>query len=429
MTDELAFDLEWEGLAEGAAEERATFAAIGLRCDGAWFTEAEDAFARRLRSKVHLSGYRLAEWLAWNWWRLRWEPKKASLDWAMAHRLSTIGDGYLWPNITIASDGLRVALLSDPTAPDPSEPLRYLGREPMVVTAEAYEAAVEALLERVVAQLRAEGLADSNGERIWRQVCEERADPQSCRWRRLEALLGIDPDEGDAGQIEGLLRLSQELGETGVEEFAAAGLAGSLLAVDDIVAAGGFGSRPANAACLGQGSLLTAVEAAWWLGSIAARVLRGQEHLGAGPLGNRRLAALAAVDEEVLGAQGAAAPVAFALDREAGRSAVVLRSRYETGRLFELARLLGDRILSPEGGPLKPATRSFTYRQKAQRAFAAELLCPFEALTAFLDGDFSEDAIRRAAEYYEVSDYTVRTLLTNNRLLDRADLMERLEAA
>ena len=35
-------------------------------------TEAEDAFVKRVRKEVYLSAYRLAEWLAWNWWRLRW---------------------------------------------------------------------------------------------------------------------------------------------------------------------------------------------------------------------------------------------------------------------------------------------------------------------------------------------------------------------
>ncbi|MGI5864519.1 MAG: hypothetical protein ACOX6T_21055 [Myxococcales bacterium] len=91
----LAIDAQWERLNSGSPEERATFAAIGIFVDGLSLTEAEDYFVKRVRRSVHLSAYRLAEWLAWNWWWLRWEPRGAKRsDWAFAHRLSTIGGGY-----------------------------------------------------------------------------------------------------------------------------------------------------------------------------------------------------------------------------------------------------------------------------------------------------------------------------------------------
>jgi len=67
-----SIEIDWERLEHGTPEERATFGAIGIHVDGVWLTEAHDTFVNRVRQKVHLSGYRLAHWLAWNWWRLRW---------------------------------------------------------------------------------------------------------------------------------------------------------------------------------------------------------------------------------------------------------------------------------------------------------------------------------------------------------------------
>ena len=97
MIRALSIDAEWETLRQGSAEERACFAALGIQYGDIWLTEAEDAFVKRVRSKVHLSAYHFAEWLAWNWWRLRWEPRKHAPGWNLAHRMATIGGGYVWP--------------------------------------------------------------------------------------------------------------------------------------------------------------------------------------------------------------------------------------------------------------------------------------------------------------------------------------------
>ena len=101
---------------------------------------------------------------------------------------------------------------------------------------------------------------------------------------------------------------------------------------------------------------------------------------------------------------------------------MLLRSRVPAGRRFELARLLGDRLLGDVADSLLPATRSTTYRQKAQRAFAAELLSPFAQVLGMLDGDFSAENQQEVAEHFKVSELTIRTQLVNHRILDRDEL-------
>jgi len=60
-----------------------------------------------------------------------------------------------------------------------------------------------------------------------------------------------------------------------------------------------------------------------------------------------------------------------------------------------------------------------TARQKFQRAFAAEFLCPIRSLIGFLDDDFSESAIEDAASHFSVSERTVESLLMNNGYFSR----------
>ena len=76
----------------------------------------------------------------------------------------------------------------------------------------------------------------------------------------------------------------------------------------------------------------------------------------------------------------------------------------------------------PQLGRLFPATRSYTYRQKMQRSFAAELLSPFEAVDEMLGGDYSIENQQDVAEYFQVSEITIRTLLVNHNRLEREEL-------
>ncbi|MCY4005348.1 MAG: hypothetical protein OXE84_00745 [Rhodobacteraceae bacterium] len=75
---------------------------------------------------------------------------------------------------------------------------------------------------------------------------------------------------------------------------------------------------------------------------------------------------------------------------------------------FELARFVADRVRSEglsENQWLISSDLSTT-RQKFQRAFAAEFLCPIDSLVDFLNGDFSESGVEDAADHYDVNEIT-----------------------
>jgi len=78
-------------------------------------------------------------------------------------------------------------------------------------------------------------------------------------------------------------------------------------------------------------------------------------------------------------------------------------------------------------GRLFPATKTYTYRQKVQRAFATEFLCPLKAASGIMDGDFSSESQEEVANYFNVSPLLVETLLVNNGLIDRDQFIDEIE--
>ena len=91
------------------------------------------------------------------------------------------------------------------------------------------------------------------------------------------------------------------------------------------------------------------------------------------------------------------------------------RKRHPVGKRFEFARFLADYVSrAGDSGAWLASTDLATSRQKFQRAFAAEFLCPISSLIGFLGGNFTEPAIEDAASYFGVSEQTVESLLANN---------------
>jgi hypothetical protein len=434
MQPTLSITAEWERLDEGTTEERACFAAVGILCNNRWLTEGLDGFVNRIRTEPLLSAYHLAEWLSWNWWRLRWEPRSNAPDWAFAHRITTIGEGYVWPNVTIFSDGERTALIAKPTVDRAATAFRCISDYAAVMPSVVFEGAVDRFIGQVVGQLQAERIQGTNLQRLWSELTDERRDREAARRRKLEALLGHDPDEADTAAIERLLADARLLGERAVEELAADhAQGGRLLTADDlqrVADSSGFAASPRDAARLAPRALPPPRDvAAWRLGAEAARALREETGLGDGPITNDKLAQLAGAEPRALSEARAGPKMFFTLDRNETDSRVVLRSRWPTGRRFELARLVADRVIASSHGRLHAATRAYTYRQKMQRSFAAELLSPFEAVDQMLTGDYSGEAQQDVAEHFQVSELTIRTLLVNHHRLEREELDEDLGAA
>ena len=428
MTDHLQLTMDWERLDEGPDEERACFGQLQIRLGAVVLSEGQDGFVERTRPGPLVSGYPLAEWLAWNWWRLICEPRRDAPDyaWQSAHCLGTVGGGYVWPNVTIHSDRERTALVAKPTHPRGASAFRFTADQAIVVPTRQLVSAMDEFMAQMQGKLRTAGIASTNFDAIWRDVLEERARPEEAVQRELEALLGFDPDAGDAAAIRQLIDDATLLGRDAIMELSAGHRPGQpppgAADLQDWASRYGSDSRPADRAALTGFKLDRASKPAWSQGYEAARALRHQLGLGEQPVNDQRLGELCAVSPTILD-PAEHPPLAFALNSAQQQPArIVLRSNYRTGRRFELARLLGDQLASGHDEPLTLVSGAYTYRQKLQRAFAAELLCPFAALDALLEGDYSESAQEDAAQHFDVSDRVVVRQLRNHGRLETSAL-------
>ena len=417
-------------------EESATYGLFTLCAQRAYLTEGVDYYTkddpstRGYRAGPLVPGYYLAQWLAWHWWRHRWEPRRQDKNWPLAHSMSAVGEGYVWPDITVLSDGYRMMLSAKPSREVAAKPFRYTQSLAVAVLATEWEVAVDGFFQQVLGHLEADGLKATELHQLVEDLRAERADSELARFRRIEALLGRDPDILDETSINQLIKESALLGADAVDEMAAhAGDQAngdpawvSAQALDEYLRRDGFSASLRDGVTMTPPPLDTH-KPAWVWGAAAAKQLRQQEGLSDNPIKDGRLAALLGVEAPSLqSSEGHASHPALALERSDGGDRIALRAKHGNGRRFELARLLADRFFSPQDR-LHPATSSYTYRQQAQRAFAGELLCPADVVISQLQGNYEEeDRWEDLAEAFSVSALVVKAHLVNNQKLDRDEL-------
>lgn len=408
--------------------DESTLGDVVIAVEDEILTSAVDSVTGEERRGATLSAYGLAEWLAWNWWRLRWEPGHVGcIDWKRAHDVACIGGGWLWPNVTIHTDGVRMLFDAKPSKQSATEYLFYTIDHTYSISASAFENEVDRFVGDVLGRLDERALRSTDLHTMWRELTTERADPESRFYRKIEACLGFDPDEADNATVSRFLEGSASLGESAVTEIAAAGRTlPDARTLTEEAARTGFETRPEDGV-QGIGGPQRGDRGntpAWQVGVDAACHLRDREALGSDPLPDRRLADLYGASESALSRSGGNTGIAYALDG-GGKSRTVFRSKWKTGRRFEMARLLGDRLLDGIDEPFRPATRASTWRQKMQRAFASELLCPIDSLVGAMKNDYSDDAKEEAADLFQVSPLVVAWRLADKGLVGRDDMRAR----
>lgn len=419
-----------QGAVPEALLDEASICELQLVVGGIPVTRMIDA-EQHVHNGPRVSAFRFAEWLLWNWWRLRWEPAPSGgggLSWRQAHETASIGGGWLWPNLSFESDGRTVAVRSHVTEATVTAPVSYVGQGEWFVPAPVFERGIDSFVGDLIDRLQGSTRREEPIAAMLRELEHERSDPQASVYRRLEALLGCSPDGGDEGVIEQLMRDRDVLGEDATDEVAAdaphgtgeAARADDLLTLaqdsglevhdEDVVALPATdGATAASMASDEPGASVP-----WLAGVTAAQRLRRHEGLGHGPIADRWLCEMCGLPGDSLRGVPKAKPrMAYTL-ATAGGKRMVFRARIPTGRRFDAARLLGDKLLVHNDESLRPATASHTFRQKMQRAFAVEFLCPIEGLVDRLDGDYSDVAIEEAATSYRVSPMLVATHMENN---------------
>ncbi|MGH6918345.1 MAG: hypothetical protein ACREJ0_11665 [Geminicoccaceae bacterium] len=438
MTHDLRIETEWLDAADDDPIERSTFAEICVSTDGQSVTELEDLIARTTRTGVRGSAYRLAYWIAENWWRLRWEPEANFTEWRLSHVMAAVGGGYAWPDIRFASDGLHVLVEARRTSGKQGAPVRYLGGPPVQVTAEAFEVGLDEFVERVLARLSSLKVLKTDLASLWSEVRSERADVDTYALRQLEALLGFDAGEAPEGLLQKLLDSMEEAGRKAVNEIAAASKENAAKLVQDALASTEASDVRIRLKSIPEVQKLFRRQAdmnalPWQRAELAARLARNTWGVPKGPVLNDALSDLLELSKDRLEAGPVATlGITAGLRKNHGDGAIsiVQRAKAPTGRRFEMMRLVADHMTAPDDDHLLPITTAKTDRQKFQRAFAVEFLLPFDELCeelgelTFGEREIRDDEIEDVAAQYQVSPLMVRTTLVNRGVLPREALAD-----
>ncbi len=436
MEPNLTINFEWLGRDAAEGPDEATFAAVEIRVGDIIATLVQDSFTKTVRPAVHVSAYQMAIWLAFNWWRLRWEPASEGSSWRLSHELTAAGGGYLWPRLQFTSDGDSVLIQGTSSSPTKTEPIRYIESFAVSVNADSFETEVLNFIEAVEERLVQVGLASEDHQLGWlrNDLIQERSNTEFAEWRRLESLMGYDCDEGPHDLLTDLEEWSSTIGRGAMEEVAAASKSDSLEILKTLwentrrkAQRLKFANAPGSFAD-GIDETGTSNWEPWKRAETLGSGLRGRWGLSPGPISNEILSQLFNVPVEYITGEKdmvqAPIPAGF---RNGGPDEldVVIDRKHPNSRRFALARIIGDFFNPRVEDRLFPVTDGRTARQKHQRAFAQEFLCPFKDLMDYIKSAHpTDDEIDETAEHFGVSPLLVKTTLVNKGVLDHNSLAE-----
>lgn len=423
---------DWLVSGNDSPEYRQTMAMLELHVGNTNLMKNQDIWSTTIHEFALLSAYPLALWLASSWWRLHWEPLPArgvhpTVDWRIAHELGAANHGFVWPQVIFASDREVMQVWAVPSIADNNQSVKYLnGFEiPENITLPSFQRGVEDFISAVLHRLDAVGCRNNELAGIWQLIQEERSDPESAKYRRVEAEMGYDPDECPEELIKKALSLDWKVGTAALSEltpiYGKSATEQPLAAIEEIAESPGIVGTPAVPR-LSMDSGAPAEIVPWKRAVAAAAALRDklgnlQDRIDNATLSD--LLGLRAADvEQWSPARRSEATVAVPVPCATNQFKFIPRKKHPIAKRFELARLIGDYLLTEQTErQWLTSTDLRTSRQKFQRAFAAEFLCPIASLRAFLNNDYSEPATEDAADHFQVSKTTIDSLLVNNGLM------------
>ena len=428
------FGIEFNWLDRQVPEpvDRMTFAEITITVAGVTITKLEDIQSRTIRPSMRCSAYALAVWLLTNWWRLVREPERKSLSWEMSHRLGAIGEGFLWPNLTFSSDGSAMLVTMFSTPQECRQMVRYLNEICDFISVDEFERTVLDFADAVIDRLNVMGYRSSTLHDLRKDLADELCQTDLKQWRDIEALLGFDTDEAPDKLVTDLLAQRELFGPGAVDEILAQYSESPLqmltyldkevrpLAVPMIV--------PDLDSIRRETGKIEPAYLPWQSAATAVRIAKKQWQLHDEAVSNKLLTDLFSLPSNAF--TPASMPKEKSLITVGFRNDVperidaCINTPFETNRRFALLRLVADRLFASNSDRFLPVTSMKTARQKFQRAFAQEFLCPAEALKEFVGNDFGEDNLAYAAHHFNVSTRLVETTLVNKGYLDRSTLFD-----
>ena len=100
---------------------------LSIYLDGNCLTNVIEKDIKEVRDHIFVDIYDVAEWIAYNWWSLLYEPKIEGSDWYESHDLARVGHGYVLPKIQFEPVDENMMIVSGLRTPDAHfHPITYL---------------------------------------------------------------------------------------------------------------------------------------------------------------------------------------------------------------------------------------------------------------------------------------------------------------
>lgn len=438
----LSLNFDWLLSGNDAPEIRQTMGLFGLKVGNISLTQNADLWSQKICDRVLVSAYPLAAWMMSSWWRLLYEPlpptgAKPSVSWKMSHELAAANQGFIWPRVILASDTEVMQIWSRASNVIDQQSVRYINSldRPFPVDLIEFEQIAKALIESILSRLSATGLSNTPLASLWQEVQEELADPYASQYRRCEAELGFDPDECPENLVKDALNLAEQMGDKTFSEVAPAYSKDILKSrplsatINELIQESGFDGKPEIS--VDHAASQEFSKAPWQKANEIASRLRDELGMTEEPVTDEKLCDLLGLQKAEYEAFNPPRrrPISIAVPSQQTGFKFHTRKNHPIAKRFELARFIGDYLLYGNCGESWLANTDIrTSRQKYQRAFAAEFLCPLRSLQAYLENDYSLSAMEDAAEHFKVSSQTVESILTNNALISFPQSASYLEA-
>jgi hypothetical protein len=450
---ELKITWEWEP-AESVRtpEHRATWARIEIRVGSDLVTLVEDRGSGSSRRSIYCPLYPLAEWIAYNWWFLQagtrpsnflaqdgvlaasaWRPLPATLR--EHHSIRASGDGFAWPDLLIVPDDSETRLVwGDDSVRSSRWPIRFLTRGDHRVRSVQVQRELELVVTGTLTRLAEQGVAGTVLEKEWAAI--QQTDPDEAEYCRAAARLGLDAYSDAAPYETGILQAAETLSGQLLTDFLNAvspeHIEGALAWISSVrpaidvwqpLSRGLEGTLSPDADTIQELRAAARRHSAsvstfpWIVGYEQARAVRGQIAADS----KTRLA----IDRYIATIVRKAPDVSLqALGAGASHSpplVVIGQNRPATSKRFTLSRALWHYLW--DDSPLFMVTAAHTYRQRVERAFAAELLAPAEGIAQLLESPpeaASQEELEQIAQRYGVSSMVIEHQLRNHLLAPAA---------
>lgn len=433
--DDLLFKPEWEAPGGVRSPELAsTWSRLEIWVGDNCITHVEETDNASTRRSIFVPLYPLAEWAAYNWWFLHVHSRPAALPrhiwtyetllrrrgayyrWIQHHNLRGAGEGYPWPDLTIVPEGEFSRLAWFGSSPGARGGLRYLGTGQALLLTEDVRQSLRTLVESTITRLDEQGTTKSALHDEWAALAQLDTDEQA--FAQAAARLGLDPfdtpqDVANALQWAGETLPSYLLDDL-LDAVAVSDLerscvwtAGSLDAIKSLPPPPETELLQTLRPLAQKVKKLTWGQDPWRVGLAQARAVRRELELE--PSAPFDLTSVISSRVQPLTSRG----VDALGNTEGGIRLVLSRGATPADWRFAGARAFWHAVsYGPTAAFL--LTHAHAYRQKVQRAFAAELLAPAEGISELI-GD-PATAVDDATVDHIARHFGVRALVIDHQI-------------